>query len=96
MRVNVKRLQVPVLPLEDQKRYGEAFRRLAEFEAVLARASDEGRELARSLSDALSSGDAIARQAESAGQDIRPTSRNETERNLLLDAVHHLVEDAVS
>jgi hypothetical protein len=56
MRVNVKRLQVPVLPLEDQKRYGEAFRRLAEFEAVLARASDEGRELARGLSDALSSG----------------------------------------
>ncbi|MFC5262515.1 N-6 DNA methylase [Kribbella qitaiheensis] len=56
MRVNVKRLQVPVLPLEDQKRYGEAFRRLAEFEAVLACASDEGRELARGLSDALSSG----------------------------------------
>lgn len=55
-RVNVKRLQVPLLPIEEQARYGAAFRRLAEFDRMLTSATDQGRELARSLSDALSNG----------------------------------------
>lgn len=56
MRVDVKRLQVPVLPLEEQRRYGQAFRRLVEFETALARAAEQGRELARAVSDGLSAG----------------------------------------
>jgi hypothetical protein len=56
VRVNVKRLQVPLLPLEEQRRYGEAFRRLAEFDTMLTRAADRGREMIRDLSDGLSSG----------------------------------------
>jgi SAM-dependent methyltransferase len=56
VRVNAKRLHVPVLPLAEQRRYGEAFRRLVEVETALAQASEEGRVLVRGLSDALSSG----------------------------------------
>jgi hypothetical protein len=56
MRIDVKRLQVPVLPLDEQRRYGQAFRRLVEFETALARAAEQGRDLARAVSDGLSAG----------------------------------------
>ncbi|GAA1554637.1 N-6 DNA methylase [Kribbella sancticallisti] len=56
VRVNLKRLQVPLLPIEQQRPYGEAFRRVAEFETMAERAADEARELAKSLSDALTRG----------------------------------------
>jgi SAM-dependent methyltransferase len=56
VRVNLKRLQVPLLPLEEQRPYAEAFRRLAEFETMLARASDDAHQLAKRLSEALTRG----------------------------------------
>lgn len=56
MRIDVKRLQVPVLPLDEQRRYGQAFRRLVEFETALAQVAEQGRELARAISDGLSGG----------------------------------------
>jgi hypothetical protein len=56
MRIDIKRMQVPVLPLDVQRRYGEAFRRLAEFESAMARAAEHGRALARDFAEGLASG----------------------------------------
>ncbi|MEJ1107177.1 MULTISPECIES: N-6 DNA methylase [unclassified Kribbella] len=56
VRVNLKRLQVPLLPLEEQRPYAEAFRRIAEFDTMLAKAADDTHRLAKSLSEALSRG----------------------------------------
>jgi N-6 DNA methylase len=56
MRIDVKRLRVPLPPIDVQRRYGEAFRRIVEFETSLARVSDLGRLLARGLADGLATG----------------------------------------
>ncbi|OLZ51894.1 N-6 DNA methylase [Amycolatopsis keratiniphila] len=56
MRVNVKRLRVPVLPLAAQRRSGEAFRRLADFERALAEVAEQGRSLAREFAEGLAAG----------------------------------------
>jgi SAM-dependent methyltransferase len=56
MRIDLKRLQVPVVPLDLQRRYGEAFRRVAEFESAMARAAEHGRALARDFAEGLASG----------------------------------------
>lgn len=55
-RVDVRRAEVPLLPLEEQRRYGEAFRRLAEFEEALCEAATLGRDLARLVADGLTHG----------------------------------------
>lgn len=55
-RVDVRRLHVLQLPLEEQKRYGEAFRQVAEFGALLSRARALGGTLAHGLSDRLAAG----------------------------------------
>ncbi|MBQ1024919.1 class I SAM-dependent DNA methyltransferase [Micromonospora sp. C95] len=57
VRIDVRRLSIPVLPLSQQRAYGEAFRRLVEFRATLERASATGATLAREISDGLTSGD---------------------------------------
>ncbi|MFI6581761.1 N-6 DNA methylase [Embleya sp. NPDC050493] len=55
-RINVRRLHVLRLPLDEQRRYGDAFRRLAMFERTLAEVRDLGGELVGGLSDGLSAG----------------------------------------
>ena len=50
------RLRVPLLPLEEQRRYGEAFRRLHELRAKARRAVRLAEETARLLSDGLTGG----------------------------------------
>jgi hypothetical protein len=55
-RLDVRRLQVPRLPLADQRRYGERFRILAGFEEVLRQASQLGDQLVRGLYDGLTDG----------------------------------------
>jgi hypothetical protein len=56
MRINAKRLRVPVLPLDEQRRMGNAFRLLAEFESAVALAAEQGRNLARAFTEGLATG----------------------------------------
>jgi hypothetical protein len=55
-RVDVRRAQVPRLPLERQRRYGEAFRRMTEFEEALRTTAAMGSELAQLLADGVAEG----------------------------------------
>ncbi|NIK54314.1 N-6 DNA methylase [Kribbella shirazensis] len=59
VRVNLKRLQVPLLPIDEQRRYGEAFRRLVEFDAMVDKAADETHRLVQELSAALTRGNLV-------------------------------------
>ncbi|WP_329521376.1 N-6 DNA methylase [Spirillospora sp. NBC_01491] len=52
-RVDVRRAEIPMPPVEEQRRYGDAYRRLDEFETKLRRASELGADLARLLGDGL-------------------------------------------
>ncbi|MFD7442351.1 N-6 DNA methylase [Streptomyces sp. NPDC059909] len=55
-RLDVRRIQLPRLPLAEQQRYGERFRALAEFEDALRLASRLGGQLAQGLYDGLADG----------------------------------------
>ncbi|MGK3109121.1 MULTISPECIES: N-6 DNA methylase [Streptomyces] len=55
-RVDVRRLQVPRMPLEEQREYGEMHRKLTIFERELRGLQLVGSELSRSLTDVLGSG----------------------------------------
>ncbi|MFJ8668307.1 N-6 DNA methylase [Streptomyces sp. NPDC093600] len=55
-RLDVRRLQLPRLPLAEQQRYGERFRRLAEFEDALRLAGRLGEQLVQGLYDGLADG----------------------------------------
>ncbi|MFF8291110.1 N-6 DNA methylase [Streptomyces sp. NPDC016309] len=55
-RLDVRRLQLPRLPLADQRRYGERFRALAEFEEALRLAGRLGERLVRGMYDGLTDG----------------------------------------
>ncbi|WP_432003283.1 N-6 DNA methylase [Streptomyces sioyaensis] len=55
-RINVRMLKVPRMPLADQQRYGEAFRRVVDLEQTLKRTSALGSELTSALSDILAEG----------------------------------------
>jgi hypothetical protein len=55
-RIDVKRLAIPVLPLDAQRVYGQAFRQLAEFQARLREAAATGETLAREINDGLVQG----------------------------------------
>ncbi|MFB0618464.1 N-6 DNA methylase [Streptomyces sp. AGS-58] len=55
-RLDVRRLQLPRLPLEEQRRYGARFRALDEFERALRHASRLGEELVRGMYDGLTDG----------------------------------------
>ncbi|WP_307817135.1 HsdM family class I SAM-dependent methyltransferase [Micromonospora fiedleri] len=56
IRIDVRRLSIPVVALEQQHAYGHAFRQLIEFRTTLERASATGVTLAHEISDALTSG----------------------------------------
>ncbi|KOV89188.1 restriction endonuclease subunit M [Streptomyces sp. NRRL WC-3723] len=55
-RLDVRRLHLPRLPLEEQRRYGERFRALDEFERALRQASRLGEQLVRGMYDGLTDG----------------------------------------
>ncbi|GAA1216607.1 N-6 DNA methylase [Prauserella alba] len=55
-RLDIRRAEVPVLPLDRQRELGEAFRKLTEFETRLRRAGDTGRHIATHLTTALADG----------------------------------------
>ncbi|MER7107858.1 N-6 DNA methylase [Streptomyces sp. NPDC000229] len=55
-RLDVRRLQLPRLPLAEQQRYGERFRALAEFEEALRLAGRLGERLVRGMYDGLTDG----------------------------------------
>ncbi|MFH9423763.1 N-6 DNA methylase [Streptomyces sp. NPDC017529] len=55
-RLDVRRLQLPRLPLADQRRYGHRFRELAAFEETLRLAARLGGQLVQGLHDGLTDG----------------------------------------
>jgi hypothetical protein len=55
-RLDVRRVQLPRLPIERQRELGEALRRTAAFETRLHRAARLGRRLAQALTDGLADG----------------------------------------
>ncbi|KKZ71299.1 restriction endonuclease subunit M, partial [Streptomyces showdoensis] len=55
-RLDVRRLQLPRLPLAEQQRYGERFRALAEFEEALREAGRLGEQLVQGMYDGLADG----------------------------------------
>ncbi|MFE9494483.1 N-6 DNA methylase [Streptomyces collinus] len=55
-RLDVRRLQLPRLPLDEQLRYGARFRALDEFERALRHASRLGEQLVRGMYDGLTDG----------------------------------------
>ncbi|MYU31723.1 N-6 DNA methylase [Streptomyces sp. SID8358] len=55
-RVDVRRLAVLQLPLEEQTPYSETFRRITSFQRLLARSGSLGTSLSRDLNDRLASG----------------------------------------
>ncbi|MER6424894.1 N-6 DNA methylase [Streptomyces sp. NPDC001137] len=55
-RLDVRRLQLPRLPLEEQRRYGERFRALDDFERALRHAGRLGEQLVRGMYDGLTDG----------------------------------------
>jgi len=57
----VRRLQVPRLPLGDQRLYGERFRTLAAFEDALRLAGSLGEQLVQGLYDGLTEGSVAPR-----------------------------------
>ncbi|MGW3203067.1 N-6 DNA methylase [Streptomyces sp. NPDC001135] len=55
-RLDVRRLQLPRLPLDEQRRYGARFRALDEFERALRHTSRLGEQLVRGMYDGLTDG----------------------------------------
>ncbi|MGW1003343.1 N-6 DNA methylase [Streptomyces sp. NPDC002520] len=55
-RLDVRRLQLPRLPLDEQRRYGARFRALDEFERAVRHASRLGQQLVRGMYDGLTDG----------------------------------------
>ncbi|MFJ9820084.1 N-6 DNA methylase [Streptomyces sp. NPDC101151] len=55
-RLDVRRLQLPRLPLDEQRRYGARFRALDEFERALRHASRLGDQFVRGMYDGLTDG----------------------------------------
>ncbi|MGS2640999.1 N-6 DNA methylase [Streptosporangium sp. G12] len=55
-RIDVRRLQVLRLPLDEQRRHGETFRRLIAFERSLREAGTVGGELVDGLTDGIAAG----------------------------------------
>ncbi|WP_406100525.1 N-6 DNA methylase [Streptomyces canus] len=55
-RLDVRRLQLPRLPLDEQRRYGQRFRVLDEFERALRHAGRLGEQLVRGMYDGLTDG----------------------------------------
>jgi hypothetical protein len=59
-RLDVRRVEVPRLPVERQRVLGAAQRRIAAFETALDRAATAGHALAQALTDGLATGSLTA------------------------------------
>ncbi|WP_254897924.1 N-6 DNA methylase [Kitasatospora sp. NA04385] len=55
-RLDIRRVELPRVPIERQRRLGAAFRRIAAYESALAAATAEARTLTRALTDTLAAG----------------------------------------
>ena len=55
-RADIRRAQIPLLPLAGQRRYGEEFRRMGDLALALRSASEAGADLARLLADGVAGG----------------------------------------
>ncbi|MEV0733162.1 N-6 DNA methylase [Polymorphospora sp. NPDC050346] len=56
LRIDIRRLTIPVVPLKQQRAYGQAFRQLVEFRNTLEQAAATGAALAREIGDGLTTG----------------------------------------
>ncbi|WHM36010.1 hypothetical protein [Streptomyces sp. BPTC-684] len=56
LRIDVKRLRLPVLPLDEQRRRSETLRRLTEWDTELLRLAETGHEVVQALTSALVDG----------------------------------------
>jgi hypothetical protein len=56
IRIDLRRVRVPLVPIDTQRAYGQVFKRLSEFTRNLRAAHDLGLELARNSTDAITSG----------------------------------------
>jgi type I restriction-modification system DNA methylase subunit len=56
LRIDIRRLAIPVVPLGQQQAYGQAFRQLVEFRTTLERAAATGAALAHEIGDGLTVG----------------------------------------
>ncbi|QWQ45725.1 N-6 DNA methylase [Streptomyces sp. YPW6] len=68
------RLRVPLLPLEEQRRYGEAFRRVHELRAAVRRTADLAADTATALTTGLTAG--VLLPPDSPGGPAKPGSRS--------------------
>ncbi|MFJ4096233.1 N-6 DNA methylase [Kitasatospora sp. NPDC089913] len=57
-RLDIRRVELPRLPITEQRRLGAAFARLAAFDAALQQAATLGHALAQAVTDALAAGTA--------------------------------------
>ncbi|MFC5665288.1 N-6 DNA methylase [Kitasatospora misakiensis] len=57
-RLDIRRVELPRLPIAEQRRLGAAFARLAAFDATLQQAAALGRTLTQAVTDALAAGTA--------------------------------------
>ncbi|MER6170039.1 N-6 DNA methylase [Streptosporangium sp. NPDC001681] len=73
-QVDVRRAELPLLPIEEQRGYGEAFRKLAEFEASLRRAAALGEDLLQLISDGLTHGAVRPSTDENSQNDMKEKS----------------------
>ncbi|MER5362955.1 N-6 DNA methylase [Streptomyces sp. NPDC002785] len=64
LHVSPGRLRVPLLPLEEQRRYGEAFRRVHELRAEARRATELAEQTARLLTAGLTGGGLVPSSAD--------------------------------
>jgi hypothetical protein len=55
-RVDVRRAEVPLLSIEEQRAYGQAFRRLEAFQSALRRTAELSEEMTRFVTDGLADG----------------------------------------
>ncbi|MER7461146.1 N-6 DNA methylase [Micromonospora sp. NPDC126480] len=56
LRIDIKRLTIPVVPLDQQQAYGEAFRQLVDIRTTLDHAAATGATLTHEIGDALTAG----------------------------------------
>ncbi|MFC8592398.1 N-6 DNA methylase [Streptomyces atroolivaceus] len=74
LHVSPGRLRVPLLPLEEQRRYGEAFRRVHTLRTEAARATELAEETARLLVGGLTGGGLVPSAPATAGSGVTAES----------------------
>lgn len=60
-RIDIRRTEIPVVEIDEQRRLGEAFRRLAEWESDLNKAAEIGTRLTRRLTNGLADATVVPR-----------------------------------